>query len=144
MDASGAWQRLCTLIDDDEQLWPSVSAALELEDADPWETLLDGLDDAGALAFLDTADTGMELVDALNQLPRVFRLQPDLDEANDTDDLDGAIRAADATLSSEGCRIVELGQADQDARALVVVRSADVAELTRLAAELEQPLVPLG
>lgn len=144
MEASGAWQRLCALIDDDEHLWPSVSAALELEDADPWETLLDGLDDAGALAFLDTADTGMELVDALAQLPRVFRLQPDLDEANDADDLDDAIRAADATLGGSGCRILELGQADADARALVVVHTADLTELMRLAAELDQPLVPLG
>ena len=86
MDQAGDWQRLCALLDDDEAVWEAVDAALEAGD-DPWEALLDGLDEAGALAFLRSDDTGMELSDALAQLPRVFALQPDLDEVTDTDDL---------------------------------------------------------
>src|SRR3712207_1491066 len=94
-----AWERLCALLEDDPLLWQRVRQALADRDDDPWEELLDGLDDAGALAFLRSDDTGMELADALVQLPRVFRVQPDLDEVNDTDDLDDAMVIADEVLA---------------------------------------------
>ena len=86
MDRAGDWKRLCGLIDDDEAVWEAVHEALQAAD-DPWDALIGGLDDAGALAYLQVDDTGMELSDALAQLPRVFALQPDLDEVTDTDDL---------------------------------------------------------
>lgn len=140
MDLPTAWHRLCDLIDDDEQLWPGVEAALRTMD-DPWEALIGGLDDAGALAYLDTADTGMELTDALAQLPRVFALQPDLDEVTDTDDLGAAIRAADSVLATAGLRLVELEESDADARALVVVRAESLAELRRLARTVDHPVL---
>ena len=108
MDTEALWERLCSLLDDDEQLWPAVEAALEESDGDAWDALLDGLDDAGALASLEAEDTGMELADALAQLPRVFRLQPDLGEVTDTDDLDEAIRAADHVLEAHGHRLLIL------------------------------------
>lgn len=140
MDLSTAWHRLCDLIDDDEHLWPAVEAALRTAD-DPWEALIGGLDDAGALAYLDTADTGMELTDALAQLPRVFALQPDLDEVTDTDDLGAAIRAADAVLATAQLRLVELEESDADARALVVVPAGTIAELRRLARTVDHPVL---
>jgi hypothetical protein len=139
VDESLAWERLTRLLDDDELLWPRVREALEDDEADPWEALLDGLDDAGALAYLDAEDTGMELADALAQLPRVFRLQPDLGEVNDTDDLAEAMAAADAVLSAHGCRLVQLDDADDaDAYALVVVDHGDVPAIQTLSAQLNR------
>lgn len=132
------WQRLCALLDDDEHLWPGVRAALQHADADPWEALIDGLDEAGALAYLDAGDTGMELTDALAQLPRVFRLKPDLDEVTDTDDLDDAVRVADSILEAAGHRLLELADPDDEARALVVVPAGAAPEILRLAAALDR------
>ena len=57
MDQAGDWRRLCGLLDDDEAVWEAVEAALEAGD-DPWEALLDGLDEAGAPAFLRADDDG--------------------------------------------------------------------------------------
>ena len=143
MDDAIAWHRLCDLLDDDEQLWPAVEAALA-EEADPVEALLDGLDDAGALAYLDVGDTGMELTDALVQLPRVFQLQPDLDEVTDTDDLDEALAAADAVLADGDLRLIELEDPDDDSRALVVVPADHVTEILRLAERLEAGVTAFG
>ncbi len=126
---AAVWERLTRLLDDDELLWPRVREALEDDGADPWEALLDGLDDAGALAYLDVEDTGMELADALAQLPRIFRLQLDLGTVNDTDELDDAMVAADALLAGSGCRLVELHADDDDAHALVVVPAPNVPEI---------------
>jgi hypothetical protein len=144
VDENGAWERLTRLLDDDELLWPGVRKALEDGDADPWEALLDGLDDAGALAYLDADDTGMELADALAQLPRVFRLQPDLGDVNDTDDLEDAVVAADRLLAGRGFRLVELKDDDDDARALAVVPEANVPEIRRLSTELNRPITAFG
>ncbi len=134
MDAATLWQRLCTLLDEDEFLWPAVRAALDDADGDPWDALLEGLDDAGALASLERDDTGMELADALVQLPRVFRLQPDLDAVTDTDDLGDAMREADTILAAGGHRLLELEGTDDDVHELVVVPADTVAEIQRLAA----------
>jgi len=135
MDTATVWQRLCTLLDDDELVWPEVRAALDDPDADPWDALLDGLDDAGALASLEREDTGMELSDALAQLPRVFRLQPDLDAVTDTDELDDAVREADRILAAAGFRLLELEGTDDDVHELIVVGADAVDEIQRLAAE---------
>ena len=138
VDDKATWERLTSLLDDDELLWPRVREALADDAEDAWEALIGGLDDAGALAYLDTEDTGMELADALVQLPRVFRLQPDLGEVNDTDDLAEAMSAADAVLTAEGCRLLELDDDDEEAHALVVVPAENVAEILSLAAALKR------
>ncbi len=140
MDTEALWERLCSLLDDDEQLWPAVEAALEEPDGDPWDALLDGLDDAGALASLEADDTGMELADALAQLPRVFRLQPDLREVNDTDDLDEAIRAADRVLEEHGHRLLILESDDEDVHELVVVPEEAVGPILETAEALERSI----
>jgi hypothetical protein len=139
-----AWQRLCNLIDDDPELWPEVRRSIEDGD-DPWEQLIGGLDDAGSLAYLDVEDTGMELSDALVQLPRIFQAQPDLRAVNDVDDLDEAIAAADGVLASTGLRIVRLiDETDADAHALVVVPTDAVEAIVALADDLEHEVVTYG
>jgi hypothetical protein len=143
VDDAATWERLCGLLDDDEPLKAGVREALE-GGGDPWEALLDGLDDAGALAYLDEGDTGMELTDALVQLPRVFRLQPDLDEVTDTDDLGDAMRAADAVLGGSGLRLLRLDEPDSDAHALVVVPAESLPEIERLAAAVRHEVAPAG
>jgi hypothetical protein len=136
MDQAGDWQRLCALLDDDDAVWEAVSAALE-EGEDPWDAVIGGLDDAGALAYLQADDTGMELTDALAQLPRVHALQPDLDEATDTDDLDEAVGVADGVLVGAGLRLIRLIEpGDDSSRPMVTVLAKDVAEIDRVAAAL--------
>jgi hypothetical protein len=139
MDTEALWERLCSLLDDDEHLWPAVETALAEPDGDPWDALLDGLDDAGALASLEAEDTGMELADALAQLPRVFRLQPDLGEVTDTDDLDEAIRAADRVLEGHGHRLLIL-ESDEDVHELVVVQQEAVGPILETAEALERSI----
>ena len=134
MTDPGEWQRLCALLDDDESVWEAVEEALEAGE-DPWEALLDGLDEAGALAYLQTEDTGMELSDALAQLPRVFALQPDLGEVTDTDELDEATSAADRILSAGGLRTVRLIEED-DAWPVVVAPATAIEEIQTLIAAL--------
>lgn len=107
------WLRLCALLDDDPAVWEAVDAALTAGD-DGWEALLDGLDEAGALAYLQADDSGMELTDALVQLPRVYRLQPDLNAVTDTDDLVAAMRLADAALASGDLCLLRLVEDDDN------------------------------
>jgi hypothetical protein len=143
MDRAGDWQRLCALIDDDEGVWSAVEAALAAGD-DPWEALLDGLDEAGALAYLQADDTGMELSDALAQLPRVFALQPDLDAVTDTDDLVEATAAADALLAADDLRLVRLVEEDDDSWPVAVVPAEAVSGIVALAEELGHEVVAGG
>jgi hypothetical protein len=136
MDESGDWRRLCALIDDDEAVWEAVEAALEAGD-DPWDALIGGLDDAGALAYLQADDTGMELSDALAQLPRVFKLQPPLGEVTDTDDLAEAMRVAGRALASGDLRVLRLVETDDETSLpLVVIPTAAEAEISRIATRL--------
>ena len=136
MDHAGEWRRLCALLDDDEAVWEAVEAALEAGE-DPWEALLDGLDEVGALAYLQTEDTGMELSDALAQLPRVFRLQPDLDEVTDTDDLVAAMQAADAVLEPGGLQLLRLVEEDdEESWPVVAVPTGSVGEIRERAEAL--------
>lgn len=137
-----AWERLTQLLDDDALLWPRVREALEKGDADPWEALLDGLDDAGALAYLDAEDTGMELADALAQLPRVFRLRLDLGAVSDTDDLHEAMASAGRSLAGGGWRLLLMP--DGDAHALLVVRDGDVPDIVKLSARLGRSVTAFG
>lgn len=141
MDEAATWEQLCGLLDDDVQVWRDVEEALGAGE-DPWEALLGGLDDAGALAYLDEGDTGMELSDALAQLPRVFRLQPDLGRVTDTDDLDEAMRTADEVLAEAEYRLLRLDEPDSDAHALVVVAADAVPEIERLAAAVRHRIAP--
>ncbi|WP_210506072.1 hypothetical protein [Naasia sp. SYSU D00057] len=144
MEDQEAWKRLCTLLDDDELLWPGVREALE-EDGDPWEALLSGLDDAGALAYLDAEDTGMELADALAQLPRVFRLQPDLGRVTDTDDLAEAMAVADEILAAKGFRLVMLDdEEDEDASSLVVVPAGSLDDVVAAAESVDRTITTFG
>jgi hypothetical protein len=136
VEDQAAWERLTTLLDDDELLWPRVRAALG--SGDPWEALIDGLDDSGALAYLDAEDTGMELADALTQLPRVFRLQPELRTVNDVDELDEAMEEADRILAGHGFRLLQLDEDDEDSHALVVVPAANVHAIVDLGERLGQ------
>lgn len=142
MDQAGDWRRLCALLDDDEAVWAAVEAALEAGD-DPWDALIGGLDDAGALAYLQADDTGMELSDALAQLPRVFALQPDLDEVTDTDDLVEATAAADRILAAAGLRVVRLVE-EEDAWPVVVVPSAGADDIAGLVTALRHEAVVGG
>lgn len=142
MDQADSWRRLCASLDEDQAVWESVEAALEAGE-DPWEALLDGLDEAGALAFLRSDDTGMELSDALAQLPRVFALQPDLDEVTDTDDLREATAAADRILAGSALRVVRLVEED-DAWPVAVVPSANAGAVADLAAALGHEAVVGG
>jgi hypothetical protein len=142
MDRAGDWQRLCALIDDDAAVWEAVEAALQAGD-DPWDALIGGLDDAGALAYLQVEDTGMELSDALAQLPRVFALQPDLDEVTDTDDLVEATAAADRILRAAGLRVLRLVE-EEDAWPIAVVPASGAGDIAGLVAALGHEAVVGG
>ena len=135
MGRAGDWAQLCRLLDDDESLERAVQQAIAMGE-DPWQALLDGLDDAGALAYLQADDTGMELTDALEQLPRVVQAHPDLGEATDTDDLVEATAVADRVLSEDRLGIVRLVE-DADAWPLVVVPLDRVDRIIEAAASLE-------
>lgn len=162
MTDSTAWERLCTLIDDDPEIWPSVQHALQgetdgesdeedgggREDTDEsgveeddgadeaWGALIDALDDCGALAYLHADDTAMELADALAGVPRVVRLGLDTDEVGDVDgDVPTASAAADALLAPSGLALVFLEE-DSDAYPLVVVPRESVTEIVDTAAAL--------
>ena len=135
--ARETWQRLCALLDDDPELWPSVEATLDDPPADPWTALLDGLDDAGALAYLDLGDQGEELADALAGVPRVRDARLDLGPVTDTDgDVPTAVRAADRVLASAGLCLVHLAETTDEGYPLVAVRAADRDEIDRLVREL--------
>lgn len=123
------WKRLCALIDDDPQIVVDVAKA---KPRDKWGALIDGLDDAGALAYLDVEDTGIEVAEALAEVPRVLRLGVDLDTVGDIDGLDDAVRAVEQVLAPHALRIVYLPE-DADAFPLVVVPADNVEEILALA-----------
>ncbi len=134
--AVASWELLCRLLDDDEELLVGVRAELESgEDADAWATLFDGLDDSGALAYLESTDTGVELADALAQLPRIFATGIDLDPVGDVEDLDAAITVAAGMLIARGLTLIYLEE-DTDAHPLVAVPADRAERILGLAAEL--------
>lgn len=158
-ETTGDWERLCTLLEPDPEVWRSVERALARADADgnaddagPWAALVDALDESGAIACLDTGDTGDLLVDAVTALPRISRAElatgrdVDLGPIVDVDDLSEAIAAARAALAAVGIDLVALdeGDGDEECLPLVAVASVDVAEITALVGSLGQRLLPLG
>lgn len=155
-EETGDWARLCALLDDDPELEPSVRQAVSdpagyfaaheddlrrrgitAPDAvDAWLVLIDGLDDAGALAYLDQQDAGAELADALPALPRIVQAGIDVDAVGDVEgDLPAAIMRADQLLAPHDLRLVYLEE-DPDAFPLVAVSSAYVDEIIAIAARL--------
>ncbi|WP_164234257.1 DUF6630 family protein [Microbacterium hydrocarbonoxydans] len=149
------WGRLCELLDDDAELAAEVRLAADdpeeyfrrhedrladrgiesPDETDPWLALIDGLDDVGALAYLDWKDTGAEVAQALAGVPRVVRAGIDLDAVEDIDDLEAAVAHADRLLAGSGLRVVYLEE-DSDAYPLVVVPSAHAAEIIEISARL--------
>lgn len=150
------WPRLCRLLDDDPALGAAVSTAVadpagffaadaqrlqafgvaSGDDVDPWIVLIDGLDDAGALAYLAPGDAGEELADALAGLPRVVATGLDLDVVSDEDaGLDDAVAAADRLLAPHGLRILYIDEGTDDVP-LVVVPARNAEEIVTLAARL--------
>lgn len=127
--------RLAALIDDD----PEVAGALRRApqgDAELGAALLDALDDAGALAYMEWSDSGVELADALGQLPRIVRAGIDMDEVGDVDgSLEDAISRADALLIPRGMRLLYLDEGT-DACPLVVVAQRDVDEIVEIAGRI--------
>lgn len=130
------WTRLCELLDDDPELVAAVAEAAADPAGDPWGAVIDGLDDAGALAYLDRDDSGMELADALAGLPRVFRTGVDLESVGDLGgDLPAAIGQAEVLLAPHGLRIVYLAE-EPGAFPLVVVPAGNADEIVTLATRL--------
>ena len=127
------WRRLCRLLDDDPELVLGVESA---DEADRWTAVIDGLDDAGALAYLERNDTGVELSDALAGVPRVFRAGADVDPVGDVEgDLPAAIVRADEILAPHALRLVYLEE-DSDAFPLVAVTISHVDEIVVISSHL--------
>lgn len=153
---SDDWARLCELLDDDPEVRRAVVQAadepqaflaeheqvlgeLGVADAsqiDPWLALIDAIDDAGALAYLEPDDTGEELADALSGLPRVIAAGVDVDAVSDVDGSQReAIAVADGLLAPHGLRVVYLDEGTEDVP-LVVVPIANAREIVQLAERL--------
>lgn len=130
------WTRLCDLLDDDPEFAPAVLDAVEARD-DPWDALIDALDDAGALAYLDSEDTGVEVADALPALPRVFRSGVDLDEVGDIEDLHDAVAKANRLLAPHSLRLIHIEDPEnEDAYPLIAVPTTHVDEIQKLISRL--------
>ncbi|OFI38036.1 hypothetical protein BIU82_05905 [Arthrobacter sp. SW1] len=153
--AANDWARLCGLLDDDAEFANDVRLAASdpeeyfrrhegrlsergiesADEIDPWLAVVDGLDDAGALAYLDWKDTGVELAQALAAVPRVVRSGINLEAVEDTDDLEDAVAHTDRLLAAGGLRVVYLDE-DSDAYPLVVVPSTHAEEIIGISARL--------
>lgn len=150
------WTRLCALLDGDVELAPAVRQAVDhpaeyfaahaddlrsrgIESADgvdPWLVMIDGLDDVGALAYLDWKDSGAQLADALAGLPRIFATGVDLDPVGDVEDeLPTAVAVANEIIDAHGLTLVYLDE-DSDAYPLVAVASDDAEQIVALASTL--------
>ncbi|MGP6176333.1 DUF6630 family protein [Microbacterium sp. A196] len=130
------WTRLCRLLDDDPELTPATLDSVEAGES-PWDALIEGLDDSGALAYLDKRDTGAELADALPALPRIIRTGIELDEVGDINELDRAITSANELLAAHGLTLLYLADPDdEDAHPLVAVPTADLNEINALIEKL--------
>ncbi|TGO05328.1 DUF6630 family protein [Serinibacter arcticus] len=153
-DRTDDWERLCSLLEPDPEVWRSVQRTLDASslDTDPWAALLDALDESGAIACLDTGDTGDLLVDAVTALPRIARAElatgrdVDLRAVVDVDDLTAAIAAARDVLAAVGLDLLALdeGDGDEECLPLVAVARDDVAEITALVGSLGRRLLPLA
>ena len=139
-----AWRQLCTYLSDDPGLWKALSDQVDSQEASQtstlWQSVLDGLDASGDLAFLDRADSGVELATALEALPRLQGTRLDLDLIGDVDgSLDEAIVRADEVLAGDGLCLVHLpDEEDPEAYPLVAVRLAVFDDVQILLASLGQ------
>lgn len=132
------WARLCALLDDDPAVAAEVDEACDSGVDQISDVLIGALDDAGALAYLHIDDSGVELADALEQLPRIFGAGIDVDPIGDAGGpLEDAIRIASRILAPSGLALVHLVE-DQDAVPLVVVRADATAEIVAVAGRLGQ------
>ncbi|MGP5292431.1 DUF6630 family protein [Brachybacterium tyrofermentans] len=159
------WTRLCTLLADDPELPGSVHLAATdpqaylstqadpllgveagagaAEPVDPWNALIDGLDVADALAYLDPEDTGAELAMALGEVARVCRSGADLEPIADiTAGLEPAIRRAEEILAAFDLCLLHLEE-DTDACPLVVADIGHVEEIVALAAGAGREVRPV-
>ncbi|MFV0430102.1 MAG: hypothetical protein ACK5KO_11855 [Arachnia sp.] len=153
---STQWARLCELLADDDELAPGVTlAAADPEEffgrheatlrqrgigaadaVNPWLVLIDGVDDAGALAYLDGKDGGEELAWALGELPRVVAAGIPLSAvAKAAGDIEHVAIVADRILGLHGLRLVLVDEGS-DAYPFVVVAAAQADEVVGLAAAL--------
>jgi len=136
MSTMDDWTRLCNLLDDDPEFAPAVLDAVEAGD-EPWDALIDALDDAGALAYLDSDDSGIQVADALPALPRIFRSGIELDEVGDIDDLQDAVAKANHLLAPHALRLIHIEDPEnEDAFPLIAVPTAHVDEIQRLISDL--------
>lgn len=104
------WVRLGALLEDDPEVGKAIRHAGR-DGGDVRAALFDALDDAGALAYMEWSDSGVELADALAQVPRVFQTGADLDEVGDVaGGLTEAIARADGILSAHDLRTVYLDE----------------------------------
>ena len=123
-----SWRRLCGHLSDDPAVWEALSDQVagdeSAETEDIWQSLIEGLDDSGDLAFLDRGDSGAELATALESLPRLHGTDLDLDLIGDIEgSLSQAIIRADEVLAGDGLRLLHLPDAeDPEAYPLVAVR----------------------
>ena len=119
-----SWRRLCGHLSDDAGVWEALSDEVAGDEStEPeviWQSLIEGLDDSGDLAFLDRGDSGAELATALESLPRLQGTDLDLDLIGDIEgSLSQAIIRADEVLAGDG----HLPDAeDPEAYPLVAVR----------------------
>src|SRR3546814_20999422 len=104
------WMRLCALLHDDAEVQGGVARALgstgeAAGDVDPWLVLLDELDQSGALAYLDQADSGWELYDVLGALPLLRESGTRLDALQAVDTLE---RSEERSVGKEFVRTCSL------------------------------------
>ncbi|EWS79764.1 hypothetical protein BF93_09885 [Brachybacterium phenoliresistens] len=139
------WMRLCALLEDDPEVAPAVRRALEgSAGADPWEALIDALDEADALAYVQREDTGCELSEALARLPGAKRCGADLEVVADAwGDLTAAIGVADGLFAPHGLRLLHLPE-DSEAVPLVLVPVERTEEIVALATRLGHGARPFG
>lgn len=138
------WTRLCALLVDDPLVLRAVRRALADGAPDPWDALVDALDEADALAYLRPEDAGCELSEALARLPRVKHCGADLEVVADAHgDLEVAIAVADRLFAPHGLRLLHLPE-DPGAVPLVLVPRGRTAEILALCAVLGREARPFG
>jgi len=136
MSTIAEWSRLSELLDDSADVAAAVAQAADDPGVDPWAVLIDALDGAGALAYLDWKDSGQQVAAALALLPRIADAGLDLGEvAAAEEDAPAAVAAVNRALDAYGITVVHLDE-DSDAYPLVAVASGDADRVAALAQSL--------
>lgn len=157
MEATEAWKALTEQLTDDEQARASVSLALDaparyfsehrqalrdrgIEEADglrPVIALVDALEGAGELAYLDWKSNPGTVVEELAGLPRLQRADVDLDPLLDLEgDLELALAHVNRLLKPADLAVIVIDE-DSDAYPLVVIGRDRLSRVTDLAAEAD-------